>query len=101
MGLVRTQSTQKTMKNCGITVDYEWAYKRLAHSHDLTGKSPAWVDSAINFWREGYLEGFLNGWTEGTLRVLCKMKQAGMPSDMIAAYTDVSLDVVEMITVEK
>ena len=48
-----------------------------------------------------YLEGFLNGWTEGTLRALCKMKQAGMPSDVIAACTDVSLDVVEMITVEK
>lgn len=80
--------------------DYEWAYKEVMRSHDFTGKSPVWVESFIEGWQEGYLKGFLKGWTEETLRMICRLKGTGMSSNMIAAYTDVSPELVKMITVE-
>ena len=86
-------------KENGIIVDFEWAYKKVVLSHDFTGKSPAWVNNFVEGWREGYLKGFLIGWTEGTIEVLCRMKRAGMSSSEIAECTELSLEVVEMITV--
>ena len=53
-------------------VDYEWAYKEVMLSHDFTGKSPVWVNSFVEGWRDGYLKGFL-------------------------AYTDISLEVVKKL----
>jgi hypothetical protein len=87
------------MKENGIMVDYEWAYKKVVLSHDMTGKDPAWVNSFVEGWRKGYLKGFLRGWTEGTIEVLCRMKRTGMTADKIAEYTNLSRDVVEMIDI--
>ena len=87
------------MEENGVMVNYEWAYKEVMLSHDFTEKSPAWVHSFVEGWREGYLKGYLIGRTEGKLDVLCRMKRAGMPSDKIAKYTNISLDLVEAITV--
>lgn len=97
-GLGSTQSTIRIMKENGIVVAYEWAYNEVMRSHDFTGKSPAWVESFVEGWRDGYLKGFLKGWTEETIRNVCRMKRAGLASDKIAAFTDVSLDVIKMIT---
>jgi len=86
------------MKINEIMTDYEWAYNEVMRSHDFTGKDPAWVESFVEDWREGYLKGFLKGWTEETIRMICRLKRAGMSSNVIAAHTDVSLELVEMIT---
>ena len=86
------------MKENGIMVDYEWAYKEVMLSHDFSGKSPAWVNSFVEGWREGYLGGFLKGWTEGTIEVLHSMKCSGMSCEEIARITGISSNVVEMIS---
>jgi len=86
-------------KENGIIVDFEWAYKNVVLSHDFKEKNPAWVNNFVEGWRDGYLQGFLRGWTEETIEVLCRMRRAGMTSAKISRITGVSLDVVEMIPV--
>lgn len=88
------------MKESGIMVDYEWAYKEVVLSHDFKDKRSAWVNAFVEGWRDGYLKGFLRGWAEGTIEVMCRMKRAGIPDDVIVSCTELSRDVVEMIAVK-
>ena len=85
------------MNENGIKVDYEWAYNQVVLSHDFAGKDPAWVKSFVEGWRQGYLNGFLLGWTEATITTVCRMKQEGFTPEKISEITDLSTDVVSMI----
>ena len=78
-------------------VDYEWAYKEVVLSHDFTGKSPSWVNAFVEGWRKGYLCGYIKGRTEGAIEVVCRMIKHGLSAEDIAYYTELSLDVIEMM----
>ena len=47
LGLGSTQNTLRIMKENGIMVDYEWAYKEVVLSHDFKDKSSAWVNAFV------------------------------------------------------
>ena len=88
------------MKESGIIVDFEWAYKQVVSSHDFTGKNPAWVKVYVESWCEGYLKGFFRGMADERLRIMCRLIQAGMSSDEIAKATETSHDLVKMIKID-
>jgi len=85
------------MKENGIMVDYEWAYKHVVLSHDFTEKSPSWVNAFVEGWRKGYLCGYIRGRIEGVIEVVCRMIKNGLSAESIAQQTGLSLDVIEMI----
>ena len=85
------------MKECGIVVDFEWAYnKALAHD-EVKNQSPSWVKSFVEGWRKGYKEGYLTGWTEGSIETVSRMKYYGFSPETISAATGLSLDVIDLI----
>ena len=48
-------------------------------------------------WRKGYLCGYIKGRTEGAIEVVCRMIKHGLSAEDIAHYTELSLDVIEMM----
>lgn len=85
------------MKECGIVVDFEWAYNMVMAYDEVKCQSPSWVKSFVEGWRKGYKEGYLTGWTEGSIRTVSRMKYYGISPETIAAATGLSLDVIDLI----
>ena len=85
------------MKDSVIKVDFEWAYQEVVSTHDFQGRDPGWVKSFVEGWCDGFLEGYLKGYVEGSIESICKMKQSGMSTDLIAKCTGVSARIVDMM----
>ena len=85
------------MKDSVIKVDFEWAYQEVVSTHDFLGKDPGWVKSYVEAWCDGFLEGYLKGYVEGSIESICKMKQSGLSTDLIARCTGVSARIIDMM----
>jgi hypothetical protein len=85
------------MKRSMIKVDYEWAFNEVISSHDFNGASPAWVKSFVEGWRDGFLEGYILGSVESTIKLIYGLRHEGIPSEKIEQLLGVSKDVINMV----
>lgn len=89
------------MKDSGIYVDFEWAYKQVMANENVKGKSAEWVKTYLEGWRKSYLDGFLNGYSESNIVSVSKMKRYGFSSADIADITGMSLMAINLIMAEE
>ena len=84
-----------------LKVDYDWAYGKVVSSIDLAGISPEGVHKCVLAWMEGYVEGFLIGFTESRIeRVFC-LYENGLSPECISEVTHLPINLVKKMTGNK
>ena len=81
-----------------LKVDYDWAYGKVVSSIDLTGISPEGVHKCVLAWMEGYVEGFLMGFTESRIESVFGLYENGLSTECISEVTHLPVDLVKKMT---
>lgn len=81
-----------------LKVDYDWAYGKVVSSIDLTGISPEGVHKCVLAWMEGYVEGFLMGFTESRIKSVFDLCESGLSPECISKVTHLPISLVKKMT---